>query len=74
MTIHEYGTDNKKIMVLIHPAVVMWDFFEYVIPLLEKEYHLIIPAIPGYDPDVRSNFTSIEEISAELEGFFSNCI
>ncbi|SDZ77106.1 hypothetical protein SAMN02910384_00035 [Pseudobutyrivibrio sp. ACV-2] len=31
-------------------------------------------AIPGYDPDVRSDFSSIEEISAELEGFFSNCI
>lgn len=34
MTIHEYGKDNQKIIVLIHPSVVMWDYFEYVTPLV----------------------------------------
>ena len=67
MTIHEFGKDNDKVIVLLHPSVVMWDYFEYVIPLLEKKYHLIIPALPGYDPDNKSDFTSVEEISAELE-------
>ena len=37
MTIHEYGKSNAKTVVLVHPSVVMWDFFEYLIPLLEKE-------------------------------------
>ena len=41
MTIHEFGKDNKQIVVLIHPSAVMWDYFEYVIPLLEDRYHLI---------------------------------
>ena len=67
MTIHEFGKDNDKVIVLLHPSVVMWDYFEYVIPLLEKKYHLIIPALPGYAPDNKSDFTSVEEISAELE-------
>ena len=67
MTIHEFGKENDKVIVLLHPSVVMWDYFEYVIPLLEKKYHLIIPAIPGYDPDDKSDFTSVEEIAAELE-------
>ena len=67
MTIHEFGKDNDKVIVLLHPSVVMWDYFECVIPLLEKKYHLIIPALPGYDPDNKSDFTSVEEISAELE-------
>ena len=48
MTVYEYGKDNKKTVVLIHPSVVMWDFYEYVIPLLEKDFHVIIPALPGY--------------------------
>ena len=42
-------------------------FFEYVIPLLKEDYHLIVPALPGYDeknPDV--DFTGIEEIADEL--------
>lgn len=67
MTIHEFGQKNEKVLVLIHPSVVMWDYFEYVIPLMEKKYHLIIPALPGYDSDRKSDFTSIEEIAAELE-------
>ena len=67
MTIHEFGKDNDKVVVLLHPSVVMWDYFEYVIPLMEKKYHLIIPAIPGYDPDNKSDFTSVEDIAAELE-------
>jgi len=59
MTIHEFGQENDKTIVLIHPSIVMWDYFAYVIPLLEKEYHLIIPALPGYDPDARDDFTSV---------------
>ncbi len=66
MTIHEFGKINKKIVLLIHPSIVKWDYFEYVIPLLEKEYHLVIPAIPGYDFDNESDFTSVEEIAHEL--------
>lgn len=67
MTIHEFGKENEQVIVLVHPSIVMWDYFKYVYPLMEKKYHLIIPAIPGYDPDEKSDFTSVEEISAELE-------
>ena len=51
---------------MIHPSVVMWDYFEYVIPLLEDSYHIIIPALPGYDEDCRGDFTSVEKIADEL--------
>ena len=40
MTIHEFGKKNEQIVVLVHPAIVMWDYFEYVIPLMEDQYHL----------------------------------
>ncbi|MBQ8995270.1 MAG: alpha/beta hydrolase [Oscillospiraceae bacterium] len=69
MTVHEFGKDNEEVIVLIHPSAVRWDYFEYVIPFLEEKYHLVIPALPGYDPDLKSDFTSIEEISTELEGW-----
>ncbi len=69
MTIHEFGKENERVVVLIHPSIVMWDYFEYVIPLLEKKYHLIIPALPGYDPDIKEDFTSVEEIASGLENW-----
>ena len=66
MRVQEYGRGNPRVIVLIHPSIVMWDYFEYVIPLLQGKYHLIIPVLPGYDPENDSDFTSVEEIAAEL--------
>ena len=68
MTIHEFGRENDSAVVLIHPALVMWDYFEYVIPMM-KDYHLIVPALPGYDTDKPGDFTSVEEIAEELAGW-----
>lgn len=67
MTIHEYGQDKEKVLVLIHPSAVMWDYFEYVIPLLKDDFHLIIPALPGYDEEnPGEDYTSVEEIADNL--------
>lgn len=67
MTVHEYGTGREKTIVLIHPSVVMWDYFAYLIPLLEDKYHLVIPALPGYDEDYPGqSFTGIEKIADDL--------
>jgi len=71
MTIHEFGKENDPVVVLIHPSIVMWDYFEDVIPLLAEKYHLIIPALPGYDPGQEGDFTSVEEIAAELESWLT---
>lgn len=66
MNIHEFGKENAETILLIHPSVVKWDYFEYVIPLLEKDYHLVVPALPGYDFETDSDFTSVEQIASEL--------
>ena len=68
MTIHEFGEKNERTVVLIHPAMVRWDYFEYVIPLLRDRYRVIVPALPGYDRDEPGDFTSVEAIAAELAG------
>lgn len=69
MNIHEFGVTNTRVLVLVHPSIVMWDYFDFVIPLLERNYHLYVPALPGYDPDDDGNFTSVETIATELEDF-----
>lgn len=67
MTIHEFGPKQGRVIVLIHPSVVMWDYFEYVIPLLEGRYRLIVPALPGYDEaQPEQDFTSVEQIAGDL--------
>ena len=66
MRIYEFGKENTERILLIHPSLVTWDYFEYVIPLLEKQYHLLVPALPGYDLEDSSQFSSVEEIASEL--------
>lgn len=66
MNIHEFGKENKETILLIHPSVVKWDYFENVIPLMQEKYHLLIPALPGYDFENDSDFTSVEQIATEL--------
>lgn len=66
MLFHEFGHENKRMVVLIHPSLVMWDYFEYVIPRMQDRYHLIIPALPGYDEDTSGDFTSVEQVATEL--------
>lgn len=66
MRIVEYGPENPECILLIHPSLVTWDYFENVVPLLQKHYHLLIPALPGYDLEDDSEFTSVEEIASRL--------
>ena len=70
MNIHEFGKENRETIVLIHPLGVWWDVFSEAVDLLEKDYHLIVPAIPGHDPeDPKSEFSSIEEIVSDISQY-----
>ena len=66
MKIYEYGEENPECILLIHPSLVTWDYFENVIPLLEEHYHLLIPAIPGYDLKDDSQFSTVEKVASQL--------
>ena len=66
MRIYEYGKENPECILLIHPSLVTWDYFENVIPLLEEHYHLLIPAIPGYDLKDDSQFSTVEKVASQL--------
>ena len=66
MKIYEYGVENPECILLIHPSLVTWDYFENVIPLLKGHYHLLIPAIPGYDLKDDSQFSTVEKVASQL--------
>jgi pimeloyl-ACP methyl ester carboxylesterase len=67
MNIREFGNENGPGILLLHPSLVSWDYFERLIPLLAEDYRLYVPAVPGYDMEDDSEFSSVEEIAVELE-------
>ena len=66
MDIKEYGKQNKRSVVLIHPSLVSWDNFRDVIPLLEESFRLFIPVLPGYDLSDDSDFSAVESVASEI--------
>ncbi|MFT9057386.1 MAG: alpha/beta hydrolase, partial [Ethanoligenens sp.] len=66
----EFGKEHSNIILMFHPNCVWWEIFNYVIPTLSEKYHLIIPAMPGHDPEhPQSVYTSVEQISEEVESW-----
>lgn len=47
---------------------------DFVIPILREDYYLVIPAIPGFDPDApEADFTSVEQVADEVAAWLSRC-
>ncbi|MDR1795609.1 MAG: alpha/beta hydrolase [Erysipelotrichaceae bacterium] len=66
MNFHEYGQQNKKIVVILHGSCMAYDMYEESIEILKHSFHVIIPALPGYDLDTSEDFTSVEEVVLKL--------
>ncbi|MBR1684075.1 MAG: alpha/beta fold hydrolase [Clostridia bacterium] len=67
MTLHVFGSEHAPVLLMLHPLAVRWDIYDRVIPILEKDYRLVIPAIPGFDEeDPKRDFPGIEETCEAL--------
>ncbi len=66
MIIEEFGTENEKIIVMLHGANFVHTFGRQY-PLAEK-YHMIVPHIMGYGDHTEKAF-QVEECIKELAAF-----
>lgn len=71
MNIHEFGQENGACVLFLHASCTAWDFYEESIRRLSAQYHVIVPVMPGHDLTTDEDYTSVEEIAAELEQWLS---
>lgn len=69
MKFHEFGCENKKILLMFHGSCMTWDMYEKSLKVMAKKMHIIIPAITGHDLSVKETFTSVEEVVEEIENW-----
>lgn len=69
MNAQEFGTQNSTKIVLIPGNMMCWKQFEQVIPLLEKDYHVIAISTDGYDGIGQTTFTTAEASAEKLETY-----
>lgn len=69
MEILEFGDKSKKKLIFIHGFQSMWQVWEKYIEYYKNDYHIIVPILPGHNPNKREEFNSFEETAKELEDY-----
>ena len=67
MLAQEFGKQNEIKILLIPGNMMSWRQFEHVIPLLEKDYHVIAISTDGYDE--KTTFTTAEASAETVEDY-----
>lgn len=69
----DFGKEHTRVLLFFHASCMTWDFLADSIATLAKARHVIVPVLPGYDPDCGGDYTSIEEIAAETAAYLESC-
>ena len=69
MDVHEFGKENRRKIVLIPGNMMCWKQFGAVIPLLEKDCHVVAVSTDGYDGTGETTFTTAEVSAEKLETY-----
>ena len=69
MEVQEFGKENSRKIVLIPGNMMSWRQFEHVIPLLQKDFHLIAVSTDGYDGTGETTFTTSAVSAEKLETY-----
>ncbi len=69
MKILEFGNQKNKKMILVHgfqcPVEIWNDYIDYY----KEKYHVIVPILPGHNPNEVEDFISFYETAKELEEY-----
>ncbi len=66
MKLHEFGTENKPVMVLIHGVLTPWQIWEPQIKAFQDTYHIFAVALSAHTEEEASEFVSLEAEATEI--------
>lgn len=69
MQILEFGDKTKRKIILIHGFQSPYSVWNEYIEHYKTDFHVIVPILPGHDPNRREEFVSFSESAKELEDY-----
>lgn len=66
----EFGKEYDRKIVLIPGNMMNWRQFENIIPILDKDFHVIAVSTDGYDE--KTEFTTAEESAESIEKYIAD--
>lgn len=70
MQILEYGSTNNPKIILIHGLECPYQIWTDYINYYQDKFHIIVPILPGHNPDQLEEFISFEHIANQLEEYY----
>ena len=70
MQAKEFGKEHDQNIVLIPGNMMSWHQFRNVIPILEKDFHVIAVSTDGYDE--KTEFTTTEKSAESIENYIAD--
>lgn len=70
MKIHEFGDKNNRKIILIHGFQSPYQVWNKYVEHYKRDFHIIVPIIPGHNPEQKDDFVSISETAKELEDYY----
>ena len=70
MEILEFGNKENKKIILIHGFQSPYQVWDEYIKYYEKNYHIIVPILPGHNPKNKEEFVSFKECAKKIEDYY----
>jgi len=70
MEILEFGNKENKKIILIHGFQSPYQVWDEYVKYYERDYHIIVPILPGHNPKKKDEFISFKECAKEIENYF----
>ncbi|MDI9499076.1 MAG: alpha/beta hydrolase [Bacillota bacterium] len=70
MKILDFGNRSKPVIILIHGFQMPWQIWDVYMEHYRDDFHILVPVMPGHDPDHREDFVSFSRTAEEFEDFF----
>lgn len=70
MEVLEFGDASKRKVMLIHGFQSPYQVWNKYIESYQKDFHVIVPILPGHNPNDKEDFVSFSETAKELEDYY----
>ena len=71
MQYKEYGSQNNKVVILLHGGGLSWWNYRDAAIQLQNDYHIVIPILDGH-AECDKDFSTIEDNAAEIISFIDD--
>lgn len=73
MRVYHYGNESNPPLILIHGFQCPLGIWQWHVTRYKKDFHVIVPELPGHNPECYESFSSFQNCAIHIEEFCKTC-